>query len=133
ASLSQFSTWSGLWVAGLAVLAGTFVITIGLSLAGALVTGSGFTFRPCGAALVNRRGERAARARALLRSAVPWLPVTATFYVFSISPRAPDYSVPILLLQTCIMGGMFAAAGWAIARPTRGIQDRIAGTWIVPR
>jgi len=132
-SLSQFSTWSGLWVAGLAVLAGTFVITIGLSLAGALVTGSGFTFRPCGAALVNRRGERASRARALLRSAVTWLPVMATFYVFSISPRAPDYSVPMLLLQTCIMGGMFAAAGWAIARPTRGIQDRIAGTWIVPR
>jgi len=26
-----------------------------------------------------------------------------------------------------------AGAVWAILRPSRGIQDRLAGTWIVPR
>jgi hypothetical protein len=26
-----------------------------------------------------------------------------------------------------------AAAAWAIYHPSRSIQDRLAGTWIVPR
>ena len=38
-----------------------------------------------------------------------------------------------LLLEWTLMAIFAAAATWAIARPSRGIQDRLAGTWIVPR
>ena len=37
------------------------------------------------------------------------------------------------LLQTSVLSVFLAAAVWAMLHPSRGIQDRIAGTWIVPR
>ena len=120
------------WFTMLAVLAGTSVIPALLSIVGAAVTGSGFTFRPAGAALVNRRGERVSRIRAVWRAAVTWSPIAFVLPLFAFS-KPPEGRVSLLLLQTVIMAGMFDAALWAIARPTRGIQDRLSGTWIVPR
>lgn len=38
-----------------------------------------------------------------------------------------------MLLQTSILLAFLAGAIWALLHPVRGIQDRIAGTWIVPR
>jgi len=37
------------------------------------------------------------------------------------------------LLQTSVLAVFIAGAIWALLHPSRGIQDRIAGTWIVPR
>jgi len=37
------------------------------------------------------------------------------------------------LLQTFVLAVFIAGAIWAALHPARGIQDRIAGTWIVPR
>jgi hypothetical protein len=121
-----------LWYTGLAVCAGTFVIPMLLGAIGAAVTGSGFTFRPFGAALVNRRGARASRFRALWRAAVTWSPIVPTLALLVFS-KPPNYRVGILVLQSAIMIAMLAAALWAIARPSRGIQDRLSGTWMVPR
>ncbi|HTM24949.1 MAG TPA: protein kinase [Vicinamibacterales bacterium] len=131
--LSRLSTWTGLWVLAIAISSGTFVITIVMSALGAAVTGSGFTFRPFGARLVNRRGQPASRVRALWRSGVTWTPVFATLALFTFTPKPPDYRPAILLLQTSLMLGMIAAAVWAAYHPSRSIQDRLSGTWIVPR
>jgi hypothetical protein len=120
------------WFTAIAVQAGTSLIPAMLSMVGAAVTGSGFTFRPTGAALVNRRGERVSRIRALWRAAVTWSPIVFVLALFPFS-KPPGGRVYVLLMQTAVMAAMLAAALWAIARPTRGIQDRLSGTWIVPR
>jgi hypothetical protein len=38
-----------------------------------------------------------------------------------------------VLLESVLLALMAAGAVWAIMRPSRSIQDRIAGTWIVSR
>ncbi len=49
------------------------------------------------------------------------------------SSNPSDVRVVVLTLQTVLMIAIAAAAGWAIYRPARSIQDRLAGTWVVPR
>jgi len=122
---------TGLFFSALAVYAGTFTIPMLFNAIGALVTGSGFTFRPFGAMLVNARGKRASRVRALWRAVVTWAPVVLTLalFVFERGGLRPF----VFALQCVLMLGMACAAAWAIARPSRSIQDRLSGTWIVPR
>ncbi|HEY2431585.1 MAG TPA: protein kinase [Vicinamibacterales bacterium] len=130
--LARLTTFAGLLTTALAIAAGTSAIPALLALIGALVTGSGFTFRPCRAALVNRRGQPVSRLRALWRAVVCWSPIAAMLvsYVF----RSDGTSSPALIaVQSMLLLAAIAAALWAIARPTRGLQDRLAGTWIVPR
>jgi hypothetical protein len=127
------TTWLGLWLVALASAAGSFVMPMIFSAIGAVITGSGFTFRPFGAALVNQRGERASRMRALWRATVTWTPIVLVLVVVKISPKPPAYRTGLLLLETALMVGAIAAAAWAIAHPSRSLQDRLAGTWIVPR
>jgi hypothetical protein len=38
-----------------------------------------------------------------------------------------------LTVQTILMALIVAAAVFAVYHPSRSIQDRLAGTWIVPR
>jgi len=127
------ATWTGLWLVGLASAAGSSLVPIVFSLLGALITGSGFTFRPFSAALVNARGERASRLRALWRSVVTWTPMCATLVVVKIAPAPPDHRVSLLALESALMVLAIAAAAWAVNHPARSLQDRLAGTWIVPR
>ena len=117
----------------LAVYAGTFSIPLLLSGLGALITGSGFTFRPFGAMLVNTRGKRASRIRAFWRAIVTWTPVVLTLVLFLFESNTHDIRAPVVALQCALMLGMAAAAVWAIVHPSRSIQDRLSGTWIVPR
>jgi eukaryotic-like serine/threonine-protein kinase len=127
------ATWTGLWTVALASAAGSFVMIVFFSALGALITGSGFTFRPAGAALVNRRGQRASRLRALWRAALTWTPICVTVIVLKLSPDPPAYRLSLLALQTALMALTAGAAAWELYRPSRSIQDRLSGTWIVPR
>jgi hypothetical protein len=127
------TTWIGLWLVALASASGSLVMPMIFSAIGAVITGSGFTFRPFGAALVNKRGERASRMRAVWRAAVTWTPIVLVLIVVKISPKPPAYRTGLLLLETVLMVGAVAAAAWAMTHPSRSLQDRLAGTWIVPR
>ena len=127
------TTWTGLWLVALASAAGSSLVSVFMSGAGALVTGSGFTFRPFGAVLVNRRGRRASRLRALWRAAVTWTPICVAFVIVKMSPDPPDYRLGLLAAETDLIAAIAAAAVWAIYHPSRGVQDRLAGTTIVPR
>ena len=121
-----------LWPVALKIAAGSFVVVMVASCVGALVTGSGFTFRPAGAALVNRRGQRASRLRALWRWAVTWTPMVVILVAVE-GTSAASASPWLAVLRSGLMLAFIAAAVWAILNPSRSIQDRIAGTWIVPR
>ena len=116
----------------LATLGGTFIAVACLAFAGALATGSGFTFRPSAAALVNRRGQPISRIRALARAIVTWSPIVAVAVAFKFGPgiMKSDATVALHLALNAIL---IAGAIHAWLHPSRGIQDRIAGTWIVPR
>jgi hypothetical protein len=131
--VKQAAGTNGQLFAAFAVYAGTFVIPMFFSAIGAVTTGSGFTFRPFGAMLVNKRGKRPSRVRALWRAIVTWTPVVLALALFALQPKHGDARPSVLALQYALMLGMAAAAVWAILRPSRSIQDRLSGTWIVPR
>jgi hypothetical protein len=103
------------------------------AIAGALVTRSGFTLRGVGAALVTSRGEDAGRLRALWRVAVAWLPIAAGLLILRAAPKVQDLTIGTAALQTLPLVLFAAGAAWAIKHPSRSLQDRLAGTWIVPR
>jgi len=112
---------------------GTFVVVAVFAAVGALLFGNGFTFRPCGAALVNRKGQPISRIRALARAAIVWSPIVAIAIALKVGPEIQEASIGWIALEVALLAVFIAAAGWAVARPSRGIQDRLAGTWIVPR
>lgn len=113
----------------LVAMGGTF---LGIAVL-ALVTGSGSTFRPSGAALVNGRGQPVSRVRALCRAAVTWSPIVAVAVAFKLGPDIMNAGYAVLALHLALLAILIAGAVYAWLHPARGLQDRIAGTWIVPR
>jgi uncharacterized RDD family membrane protein YckC len=90
------------------------------ALVNALVFRGGM-IRLLGLEFVTADGRRASRFRVLSRTAAAWAPVLIA------APAASHWqSYGCLLL-------LFAGAVVAIVSPERGTQDRVAGTWIVPR
>ena len=114
-----------------AAFASAFVGVV--ALLGSLTARGGFTFRPFGTALVREDGSPAGRIRAFLRALMSWCPaaVLCTLVVLGPGPNSPDLT--LTLLNTAILLLFIGCAAWAILHPSRGIQDRFAGTWIVPR
>ena len=77
--------------------------------------------------------------RAFWRAVLAWSPVLVATLVLppatSLSwlrfRMAPPTSPPWIALAAVIV--FFAAGLYAALHPARGLQDRIAGTWLVPR
>ena len=81
-----------------------------------------------GIAVVDASGRPAARWRCAARAFAAWLPIFGGVAVGVWGGPA--------LVNGSIGGSVavfFAGGAYAVARPTRGLQDRIAGTWLVPR
>jgi hypothetical protein len=96
-------------------------------LAAAVVRG-GLMLRLLGIAVVDATGREAPRWRSAARAFVAWLPIVAAVPArTSLGPQYGDWVAgPLVLL-------FLAGAVCALARPERGLQDRAAGTWLVPR
>jgi hypothetical protein len=131
--MSKLATASTLIGIVIASFGGTFIAIAVMAAIGALVTGTGFTFRPFGVTLVNRRGKRISRVRGLWRVALTWCPMVALYFVFKLGPDVTSANPVFMALDLALVAVLAAGAAWAIAHPSRGIQDRLAGTWIVPR
>ncbi|MCX6903108.1 MAG: RDD family protein [Verrucomicrobia bacterium] len=95
----------------------------------ALLFRGGLVLRVCGVAVVRRDGRRASRLRVFWRSLVAWSPVLA-------APVVAGALTPLLGI-VCAASLLAALAGglviWSVALPERSLQDRLAGTWLVPR
>ncbi len=104
-----------------------------LGLIGAVAARGGLTFRMFGTAVVTRDGAPASRLRALLRALVAWAPAVALFAVPLVLSGFSDSTLRGMSLRVAAIALLFAGGLWAIRRPPRGIQDRVAGTWLVPR
>jgi hypothetical protein len=123
-----------LWATALAVASGTLWIVVPFAFIGALIARGGFTLRGFGAALVNRRGEPVSRLRALWRAMVTWSPAIALPFLFFLAKtQSENLSALTLIPPSLGMAFLIAGAVWTALHPSRSIQDRLAGTWVVPR
>ena len=82
-----------------------------------------------GLEFVTADGRPASRLRVLARTAITWSPVLLVPFVMPFVARIP----PGLTGTPWWMLGMLTGAVVIAMTPPRGVQDRIAGTWVVPR
>jgi uncharacterized RDD family membrane protein YckC len=112
-----------------------YTMLIAVALAGlvtALAT-RGAILRLLGFEIVTTEGHRARRWRVLARAGIAWAPVLvpliATGVIEGLGAHLPDM-IPVFGVALAVQA---AGAIVAIVQPSRGLQDRLAGTWIVPR
>jgi len=92
----------------------------------------GVTTRMIGLAVVTRDGNEIGRWRSLARTLIAWAPIL----VWLVSVPAQITMGPgtgSVLAIGLVFGPMIAGVVWTIAAASRGLHDRIAGTWVVPR
>jgi hypothetical protein len=96
-----------------------------------LIAGCGLSFRIAGLRLRTRRGTRASRLRYILRSALTWGPPAVTFgaalTVFVLGTKAVGVALAVLGALGFLVGLVYT-----VLPRVRSLQDRIAGTRIVP-
>ncbi|MGA2035566.1 MAG: protein kinase [Thermoguttaceae bacterium] len=103
------------------------------ALIAALLFRGGLVLRMAGVTFVRRDGRRASRRRMFWRALVAWSPLGLAFLglMFFTGLRDPAASHSLLLWLYC---GLYCAVTvLSVALPQRGLPDRLAGTWPVPR
>jgi eukaryotic-like serine/threonine-protein kinase len=114
----------------------------------------GLLLRGLGMAVVNTDGLPASRLRASFRTLIAWLPVLLNaivlYFWMSRQPSIPadrgfvvrgigvDLSkgvseIELLWVSSALVALFICGALWSAITPERGPQDRIAGTYLVPR
>ncbi|MCG2815365.1 MAG: RDD family protein, partial [Candidatus Aminicenantes bacterium] len=83
-------------------------------------------------AVVNAKGKSADMSQLLVRWAIVWLPLLLPMSVVALLIKKADlttayFSALVLLLL------WISAAVYAVVFPSRGLHDRLAGTWVVRR
>lgn len=134
----------------LMVLAAIVLMLVG-GVASPLIFRGGLLLQSLGFVVVTRGGARPSRLHALARALVGWSPALLFIIVggaqmapvpfLGASPVAwetfrlvrsirwtPAFDPPLIGLGVFALGGL-----WAFCWPTRGLQDWVARTWLVPR
>jgi hypothetical protein len=94
----------------------------------ALLFRGGLVLLIAGVTFVQKDGQRASRLRLLWRAILAWSPLFPAFFLFGLAMGKHLNWSPWLAL------GLFGVlAVLSVALPRRGLQDRFAGTWPVPR
>jgi hypothetical protein len=126
AALPDFLKQPG-FLFGMAV--GVLVIYVGIpALLAALFFRGGLVLRIANVAFVRRDGAEASRLRVFCRALVAWSAVALAIFLYAIFTRTH----PVLgawLVYAVVCG----LAIVSVALPCRGLPDRLAGTWPVPR
>jgi hypothetical protein len=130
----------GLSAVGFPLISLTFLAALGVPSA-ALFRG-GLLFRLLGVGVVDASGRETSRARASLRAMIAWSPfvildipvflVLKTMEHSGAFPRVPWLPVPALVFIG-LPAAVLATVAWSAGDPRRGLQDRLAGTHLVPR
>jgi hypothetical protein len=107
-------------------------LVAGLSLLTALAFRCGLT-RIMGLELVAADGRPATRLRVLARGTVVWAPSVALVTLANVLIVSGARTVAVLTVGGLALLILMVGAIVAVLHPARGIQDRLAGTWIVPR
>ena len=83
-----------------------------------------------GVAVVTKNGSRASRPRTFWRSLVTWSPCVLLPMLIALLPLLGLAKTWSLCLSLAVLIALIA---WSVSMPGRGIPDRIAGTYPVPR
>ncbi len=99
------------------------------SLAAALFFRGGLLMRVLGIAVVRRDGSDASRWRILWRACVAWawLPLAILLKLWLDRIGLKEASIPL------VAGAVLSVGIWSAVNRGRTLQDRLAGTWLVPR
>lgn len=114
----------------LATLSMAFVLA--LSMLSAAIVPGGLVTRLAGLAVVTRDGREVPRGRSIARTAAAWSPMLAWLIWLAPSPFARLIAAsPWWTLG--VLAALCAGAAITLARPARGLHDRITGCHVVPR
>jgi len=106
------------------------LVYVGLpSLLAGLLFRGGLLLRLLGLAVVRSDGTIASRGRVTWRCLISWSPLIMSLGVASILSREIGENVSVTLGLILLLGLLL----WSALRPHRTLQDRLAGTWLVPR
>lgn len=118
----------GLLRTTVALWLGFFVIP---ALVAALLFRGGLLLSMAQIGIVTANGTPASRGRVFCRTLVSSLPIVLVMFLSGLlNPfhvRAPDS------VRICLLIFYVGAAVWSLRDPQRGLPDRIAGTWLVPK
>jgi|CZKM01.1.fsa_nt_gi hypothetical protein len=124
----SFSGKPPLWLPAM-VTVGSLSLYVGIpALIAALLFRGGLVLLIAGVTFVRKDGQRASRLRLLWRAIVTWSPSLLAFILSIVAIGKQVNWAPWLTLA---LPGLLAAL--SVALPARGLQDRLAGTWPVPR
>ena len=112
------------WLPMLGVVLGLIAASALAGLVSSLVVPGGLAFRILDLAVLGPDGRAVTRARGIGRAAIAWIPALAALGFFVSLTTAGA----LVLLALFVAGGLLA-----LIDPRRGLQDRIAGTSLVPR
>jgi hypothetical protein len=117
------------WMAPL-VFGSTLAMYVGLpALLAALLFRGGLILLASGVTFVRRDGLQASRLRAFWRGLVAWSPLVAAPFLFGLLKLALDGFAAGSIAGLVVL----ILAVVSLALPNRGLPDRLAGTWPVPR
>lgn len=123
--LSPFLALSWAWVVAL------------LSLAGALLFRGGLAIHLLGIAVVKGDGSRASRLRVFGRGLVTWSPILVLSiqlgWLTSVAMPSVQEMSRLGITALLVWALYVPLVIWSTLMPERGLQDRMAGTWLVPR
>jgi eukaryotic-like serine/threonine-protein kinase len=117
------------------VLAAVAVTAVAGLLSAVVVRGGGF-FAQLDLAVVGPDGRPVTRRRGFARAAIAWFPALAASGALWLATRGVplDDLDGVRLAPSLVLFALFAAGGLlALYDPARGVQDRLAGTALVPR
>ncbi|HUF47747.1 MAG TPA: serine/threonine-protein kinase [Vicinamibacterales bacterium] len=106
-----------------------------VGLVSSIIVPGGVMGRLLGVTVVNARGDVISRARSAVRVLIAWSPAIAWLVWLGPSPIEHSLAMTLspLVPVVVVMAAMAAGAVWTIAKPARGLHDRLARTWVVPR
>ncbi|HEV8113494.1 MAG TPA: protein kinase [Planctomycetota bacterium] len=98
----------------------------------ALAFRGGLSLKLFGMGVRTTRGEMASRLRCAWRSLIVWIPLTLLYGTGAWLGNHGHFAIgsSLVLAAAAVHAGLVA---YAVANPSRGIQDRLAGTRLVPR
>jgi eukaryotic-like serine/threonine-protein kinase len=131
--LEELRSPVGLMALFLIIATGGFVAIAVLGLASAVIFRGGLQFRLFGIAVVTRRGHDVSRLRALARAAVAWSPAAIGLAGLVLSQERSLLDGPWIITSASSLALALVGVIYAARHPDRGLQDRIAGTTLVPR
>jgi hypothetical protein len=107
-------------------------IALFLSIVSSIAVPGGVTTRLIGLAVVTRDGNEIGRVRSLARTLIAWAPILVWLVLVPAQINLGPGPGSVLAIGL-VFGAMIAGVVWTIAAVNRGLHDRIAGTWVVPR